>query len=177
MGEQGHFVFIWRVIPEYINFHRVKWCAQVEVQLFISILLRPSGGWALSKVKKTVNFQHSCCSTPPQRRHLRLSDDHPHQTSRGWDDMHFVELDELYKNMCPEKLTRITNAWNDMVPNSTKYSLWTSDLTVLCELCPDCPQWYMLSGCRSVNSQYIFVFPHTPWCRCGPIIRCGPVIQ
>ena len=42
MGEQGYFVFIWRVIPEYINFYSEKECAQVEVQLFISTLQRQS---------------------------------------------------------------------------------------------------------------------------------------
>ena len=55
-----------------------------------------------------------------QSRHLHLCFHHPHQTTRRWDDMHFVELDELYKNMYSEKLTRITNAWNDMVWAHTK---------------------------------------------------------
>ena len=123
--------------------------------------------WAHAK-STSVQSLHQIAA---QSRHLQLSFHHPHQTSRWWDDMHFVELNELYKNMYLEKLTRITNAWNDMVPNSTKYSPQTSDLTALCQLCP---QWYMLSGCRSVNFQYIVEDRPTPWCRFGPIIliRC-----
>ena len=38
-------------------------------------------------------------STLPQSRHLRCDYHHPHQTSHGWDNMYFVELNELYKNM------------------------------------------------------------------------------
>ena len=93
---------------------------------YISLLEAPWSNSMIAeqKVKKTVNLKHSCCSTPPQSRHLQLFFHHPHQTSRRWDDMHFVELNELYKNMHSEKLTRITNARNDMVHNSTKYGLW-----------------------------------------------------
>ena len=53
-------------------------------------------GQRLHKIGKIVNSEHFSCSTKPQRRHLRLSDDHPHQTSQCWDNMHFVELNELY---------------------------------------------------------------------------------
>ena len=37
-----------------------------------------------------------CNPTKSQRRNLRLSDDHPHQTSHCWDNVHFVELNELH---------------------------------------------------------------------------------
>ena len=79
---------------------------------------------AEQKVKKTVNFNIPVLlNSATEQTLLQLFFHHPHQTSRGWDDMHFVELDELYKNMHSEKLTRITNAENAMVHSSTKCSL------------------------------------------------------